>query len=56
MSCGVGHKHGSDPVFLLLWCKPTAVALIQPLAWELPYAMSEVLKKQKEKKKEHEKH
>ena len=25
-----------DPA--LLWCRPVAVALIQPLAWELPHA------------------
>ena len=27
-----------DPALLWLWCKPVAVALIPPLAWELPYA------------------
>ena len=39
MGCGVGHSCGSDPTFLWLWCSPAAVAPIQPLAWELPYAM-----------------
>ena len=39
MSFGVGHRHGSDPALLWLWCRPVATALIQPLAWEHPYAM-----------------
>ena len=43
MSCGVDRRQGSDPV--LLWCRPAAVALIQPLAWELPYAAGAALKK-----------
>ena len=38
MSYGVGHKHGLDPVLLLLWYMPAATAPIQPLAWEPPYA------------------
>ena len=42
MSCGVGYRHGLDPALLWLW--PVAVALIQPLAWEPPYAMGEALK------------
>ena len=29
-----------DSALLWLWCRRTAVALIQPLAWELPYAAS----------------
>ena len=29
-----------------LWCRPAGVALIQPLAWELPYAASAALKNQ----------
>ena len=51
MSCGVGCKHSSDPAFLWLWCRLAAVALIQPLAWEPPYAASVALKRQKDKKK-----
>ena len=35
MSYGVDFKHGSDPVLLWLWYRPAAIALIQPLAWEL---------------------
>ena len=50
MSCGVGHRRGSDPALLWLWCRLAATALIRPLAWELPYAMGAALKRQKEKK------
>ena len=35
---------------LWLWCRPAATALIQPLAWEPPYATSVALKRQKRKK------
>ena len=42
INCHVGCRHGSDLVWL--WCRPTAVALVQPLAWELPYAMGAGLK------------
>ena len=45
MSCGVGCRYGSDLAFMGLWCRPEAVALIQPLAWELPHAMGAALKK-----------
>ena len=51
MSCGKGHGHGSDPALLWLWCRPVATALIQPLAWELPYATDMALKSKKRKKK-----
>ena len=44
VSCGVGHRLGSDPELLWLWHRPAAVAPIQPLAWELPYAMGVALK------------
>ena len=27
-----------DLALLWLWCRPAAVALIRPLAWQLPYA------------------
>ena len=51
MSCDVGRRYGSDPMLLwLLWLWPAAIALILPLAWELPNA----LKRQKKKKKEEE--
>ena len=45
VSCGVGHRHGSDPVLLWLWCRLAAVAPIRPLAWEPPYAESVALRK-----------
>ena len=45
VSCGVSHKHGSDPMLLWLWHRPTPVAWIGPLACEPPYATSEALKK-----------
>ena len=32
MNCGVGHRRGLDLALLWLWCRPTAAALIQPLA------------------------
>ena len=38
VSCGVGRRRGSDLVLPWLWCKAAATALIQPLAWEPPYA------------------
>ena len=28
VSCGVGHRRGSDPAFLWLWRRPAAAALI----------------------------
>ena len=44
VSCGVGNRHGSDLTLLQLWLGPAAVALIQPLAWEPPYAAGADLK------------
>ena len=38
VSCGVGCRHGSDPMLLWLWRRAAATALIRPLAWEPPYA------------------
>ena len=34
----------------VLWCRPAAVALIGPLAWEPPYAVGAALKRQEQKK------
>ena len=51
MSCGVGHRHNSDPALLWLWHRPAATAPILPLAWELPYATSAALKSKGKKKK-----
>ena len=38
MSCGVGRRCGSDPVWLWLWRRPVATAPVGPLPWEAPYA------------------
>ena len=47
MSCGVGHRRGSDPSLLWLWCRPAAAAPIQPLAWEPPYVAGAAMKGKK---------
>ena len=43
-------------MLLWLWCRPGAIALTQPLVWELPYdtaaALKKDLKKKKKKRKE----
>jgi len=41
-TCGIGRRCSLDPELL---CRPAAIALIQPLAWELPCAMGMALKK-----------
>ena len=43
MSCGVGCRQGLEPALLWLGCRLAAIALIQPLAWELPYATDAAL-------------
>ena len=52
MSCGVGHRGGSDLALLCLWYRPAAVAPIQPLAWETPYASDATLKEKTKRKKD----
>ena len=55
MRCGLCCRCGSNPALMWLWYRPAAVSLIQPLAWELPYAAGAALKgqrKKKEKRKE----
>ena len=52
MSCGVGCRPSWDPALLWLWCKLAAVAPIQPLAWELPYAVGAALKRPKQTNKQ----
>ena len=47
MSCGIGYRRSSDP----MWCRWVATALIPPLAWENPYATGAALEKTKKKKK-----
>ena len=44
VSCGVGHRCGSDLALLWLWHRPTAAVPIHLLAWQLPYAASAALK------------
>jgi len=54
VSCGVGCRHGSDPVSLWLWHRLAATAPIRPLAWEPPYAAGaaqEMAKRQKKEKR-----
>ena len=46
-SCGVDCRRDSDPALLLLWCRLSATALIQPLAWEPPYTLEVISKKKK---------
>ena len=49
MSCGVGCRVGLDLALLWLWSSLEEMALIQPLAWEPPYALGVALKRQKQK-------
>ena len=53
MLCGVGHRCGLDLALLWLWLwqRPTAVALIRPLAWELPHNVCAALKSGKKKER-----
>ena len=51
MSCGVGHRHGSDPSLLWPWHRPADTAPVGPLAWESPYATGVALEKAKRQKK-----
>ena len=50
MSCGVGHRRGSDPALLWLWPRLEAIALIRPLAWEPPHAAGAALEQAKRQK------
>ena len=49
MSCGIGHRRGSDSELLCLWLWLAAVAPIRPLAWEPPYAVGMALRSKKKK-------
>jgi len=51
VSGGVGRRHSLDPALLWLWCRPAAAAPIQPLFWELPYAVGVGLRSRKKEKK-----
>ena len=44
-SWGAGHRCGSGPMLLWLWCGPAAVAPIPPPDWELPRAAGVALRK-----------
>ena len=50
MKCGIGHRTSSDLALLWLWHRSAAAALIQPLAWELPYDAGAPKEKRKKKK------
>ena len=51
VSCGVGHRRGSDPVLLWLWRRRAATATMRPLSWEPPYAAGAALEKTKRQEK-----
>ena len=51
MSCGKRCRRGWDPMLLWLWRRPVATALIEPLAWEPPYAVDAALKRPKKEGK-----
>ena len=51
VSFGIGCRRGLDPALPPLWCRPAAVALIQLLARELPYAAGVALKKKTKQEK-----
>ena len=51
MSCDVGRKCNWDPTLLWLRYKLAAIALIQPLTCEFPYAMDVAIKRKEKKKK-----
>jgi len=55
MSHDVGHRCSWDPALLWLWRGLAAVAPIQPLAWEPPYASGLALKRKKKKQKQKQK-
>ena len=50
MSYGVVCRRSWSPAFLWLWYRPAVTALIQPLAWELPYAAGMALKSKRKEK------
>ena len=51
MSCGLGHRQGSDLALWWLWCRPAAVVGLDSLAWEPLYVAGAALKKKKRKEK-----
>jgi len=51
VSCGVGHRCGSDLALLWLWRRLVATAPIRRLAWESLYAAGAALEKAKRQNK-----
>ena len=51
MSCGIGRRCRLDLALLWLWYRLVAIAPIQPLTWELPYATGVALKKRKRERR-----
>ena len=51
MSCGIGHRHGSDPMLLWLWYRLATATLIRPLAWELPCGEGAALKNKEKRRR-----
>ena len=47
MSCGLGCRYGLELALCQLWHRLMAATLIQPQAWELPYAVGAALKRRK---------
>ena len=47
---GIGHRHSSNPLLLWLWRRLVATVLIEPLAWEPPFAAGAALKEKKSNK------
>ena len=45
MSSGVRYRRSLDLALLWLWHRLAAEAQLQPLAWELPFAMGAALKR-----------
>ena len=43
----MGHRCGLNPALPWLHCRSAAVAAIQPLAWELPYAIGTAIKRKR---------
>ena len=51
MSYSIGRRRSSDLMLLSLWCRPAAVAPVELLAWDPPYAAGVALKSKKKEKK-----
>ena len=48
MIYGVGDRSSLDPMLLWLWHRMAGEFVIQPLTWEVPYAVVAALKRKKE--------